>query len=136
MVQKDCNISQTNKEGAIYAICILFVFDAVGITVQPEKVLHCCSKITVSSQSRPNPKKEYGKWLLLEILQVLSQSRNSMLLRNTMIQYVHKNSRLNPIVSHFLFVPDLHIKFWKTVLILCMLCVLYHKVYLLDNTLI
>lgn len=33
VVQKDCNISQTNKEGAIYTICILFVFDAVGITV-------------------------------------------------------------------------------------------------------
>jgi hypothetical protein len=33
MVQKDCNISQTNKEGAIYIICVLLVFDAVGITV-------------------------------------------------------------------------------------------------------
>jgi hypothetical protein len=53
-------MSQTNKVGAIYTICVLFVFDAVG--------LHCCTKITVSSQSRHNPKKEYGKWLLLEIL--------------------------------------------------------------------
>jgi len=33
MVQKDCNMSQTNKVGAIYTICVLFVFDAVGITV-------------------------------------------------------------------------------------------------------
>jgi len=39
-------------------------------------------------------------------------------------------------VSHFLLISDFHIKFWKTVLILYMLCVLYYKVYILDNILI